>query len=311
MRTTTCLSSVTCSEALTSLVNSQYQSKKGVRRTPFFRKSLQKGACTIKTRNRLLSFAFALALLFALSVPAGAASPAAQARFSASVRTVDISCAGTDADLFRVAVDLSPGSGTPGIASYVVTVRWDPTVLELARTPQSYRNTGCCFTDAYSDGWTMIPDGDLTTVNVSMAAQGQLTVTSGSAVNLSRSSGTLFSVCFRPRKSGVATTVTVTPGSATVSPENALSSASGAVRVASERFALRLNLIAPSGVNGDVSDDGMVDATDYMMVKRHVLRTFRLTGEHLRLADVNRSGDVNAMDYMMIKRHVLGTFRLP
>lgn len=300
-----------CSEASISLRNSQPKSKEGVRRTPFFRKPLQKGVCTIKTKNRLLPLAIALALLFALSFPADAAAPAAQARFSAAVRTDDISCGGTDADLFRVAVNLSLEDGVPGIASYVVTVRWDPTVLELVRTPQSDRNTGCCFTDAYSDGWAMIPDGDVTAVNVSMAAQGQLTVTSGSAINRSRSSGTLFSVCFRPRKSGVTTTVTVTPGSATVSPENSLSSASGVLRVAEERFALRLNLVAPDGVNGDVTGDSRVNAADYMLVKRHVLGTFRLTDGQMRLADVNRDGRVNATDYMLIKRHVLGTFRLP
>ena len=289
--------------------NSQPKSKEGVRRTPSFHKPSQKGVCTIKAQKRLLFLAFALALLFAFSFPAGAAS-AAQARFSASVRTDEISVGGTDADLFRVAVNLSAGSGKSKIASYVVTVRWDPTVLELARTPQSERNTGCCFTDAYSDGWTMIPDGDVTTVNVSMAAQGELTVTSGSAVNRSRASGTLFSVCFLPRKSGVTTTVTVTPGSPTVSPKNSLSSASGALRVAEERFSLRLNLVAPDGVNGDVSGDGKVNATDYLLVKRHVLRTFRLTDRQMRLADVNRDGGTNATDYMLIKRHVLGTFRL-
>ncbi len=290
--------------------NSQPKSKEGVRRTPSFHKPLQKGGCIIKTQKRLLFLAVALALLSAFSVPVGAA-PAAQAKFSASVRTDSISCSGTDADLFRVAVDLSPENGETGIASYVVTVRWDPTVLELVPAPQSDRNTGCCFTDAYSDGWTMIPDGDVTTVNLSKAAQGELTVTSGSAVNRSRSSGTLFAVCFRPRKSGVTTTVTVTPGSPTVLPKNALSSASGILRVAEEPFTLRLNLVAPTGIYGDVTDDNQVNASDYMLVKRHVLGTFRLTDEQIRLADVNRSGDVNATDYMMIKRHVLGTFRLP
>ena len=243
-------------------------------------------------------------MLFALAIPVGAA---ARTRVYASVRTDRMS--GTEP--FRVAVELSPGSGEPGIASYVVTVRWDPTVLELVRDPRSYRSTGCCFTDVYSDGWTMIPDGDVTTVNTSMAAQGQLTVISGSAVNRARSNGVLFAVCFRPRVSDVTTTVSVTPGSAMVSPENALSSASGAIHDVEAHSVLTLHLTTQEGRRGDVNGDGQIDSTDYLLLKRHMLGTLRLTDKQLRFADVTGNGVVDSTDYLLLKRHMLGTFRLP
>ncbi len=258
----------------------------------------------------MLSLAIALALLFALSLPVGAAGSSAQTRVYASVRTDNLFCTGTDSDLFRVAVNLSLGSGEPGIASYVVTVRWDPTALELVRTPQSYQNTGCCFTDAYSDGWAMIPAGSTTAVNVSMASQGQLTVASGSANNRARSNGTLFTICFRPIKPDVTTTVSVTPGSSLVSSENAFSSTSGAIRNIEERTTLPLHLIAGNGRLGDMNDDGQVNSMDYLLLKRHVLGTFQLVDRQLLLADTNRDGDVNSMDYLLLKRHVLGTFQL-
>lgn len=60
---------------------------------------------------------------------------------------------------------------------------------------------------------------------------------------------------------------------------------------------------------GDVTGDGKVNASDYMLVKRHVIGSFVL-GEREAYADVDRNGVVNALDYMMIKRHVLGSFVL-
>ena len=59
---------------------------------------------------------------------------------------------------------------------------------------------------------------------------------------------------------------------------------------------------------GDVDADGDVDAVDYMMLKRAVLRTFKLTVRGELCADANGDGAVNSLDYMLVKRHVLGTF---
>lgn len=61
-------------------------------------------------------------------------------------------------------------------------------------------------------------------------------------------------------------------------------------------------------VTGDLNGNGVVDAADYMLLKRAVLGTFTLTDEQKAVADVNGDGNVNAMDYMLVKRAVLGTY---
>lgn len=65
----------------------------------------------------------------------------------------------------------------------------------------------------------------------------------------------------------------------------------------------------PDGVLGDVTGDGVVDALDYLNIKRHVLGSFTI-GEREVYADVDRNGIVDASDYAMVKRHVLGSFTI-
>ena len=62
---------------------------------------------------------------------------------------------------------------------------------------------------------------------------------------------------------------------------------------------------------GDPSGDGKVNANDYMMLKRHVLHTFKLTADQIAVVDINKDSKVNATDYMLLKRAVLGTYKLP
>ena len=68
----------------------------------------------------------------------------------------------------------------------------------------------------------------------------------------------------------------------------------------------RASLPAP----GDLTGDGTVDATDYLLLKRSCLGTFGLSIVQEAVADVNGDNDVNAMDYMLVKRHVLGTYKI-
>jgi hypothetical protein len=47
---------------------------------------------------------------------------------------------------------------------------------------------------------------------------------------------------------------------------------------------------------------------DYVLVKRHVMRTLVLDKERLARADVNGDGRINVADYTLVKRIVLGTY---
>ncbi len=60
---------------------------------------------------------------------------------------------------------------------------------------------------------------------------------------------------------------------------------------------------------GDVDNDGDVDAADYVLVKRSVLKTYTLSKEQTECADVDADGDVDATDYVLVKRIVLGTYK--
>lgn len=64
---------------------------------------------------------------------------------------------------------------------------------------------------------------------------------------------------------------------------------------------------ASAATLGDVNGNGRIDALDYMLVKRHVIRTAKLTDAQQLVADINDNGRIDAMDYSMIKRHVIGT----
>ena len=71
-----------------------------------------------------------------------------------------------------------------------------------------------------------------------------------------------------------------------------------------------LATVSAGAMLGDANGNGKIDAKDYMMVKRHVLGTYELTGDQLTAADVNGNGKIDAKDYMMVKRHVLGTYTI-
>lgn len=249
-----------------------------------------------------------LLLAMPLCVSAGTST---KTTVSATVKSTEILSSGNASDAFRVAIDLSLGKKEPGISSYVVTVRWDPKVLELVTSPGSYAGTGCYFIDAFADGWKMIPDGSATLVNTDEVSKGKLTVVSGSADNRAISDGTLFVLNFRPKKGGLnlTTEITVTPGSSNVAPSAALSSASGKITNVTTETKLSLTLRA-SAQRGDIDKSGAIDALDYLLLKRHVLGSFTLSGEQQLLADIDRNGSLDAVDYLYLKRYVLGTYQI-
>lgn len=61
---------------------------------------------------------------------------------------------------------------------------------------------------------------------------------------------------------------------------------------------------------GDINGDGIIKANDYLILKRHYLGTYTITGDANLLAagDENLDGNIKAVKYLMVKRHVLGSY---
>lgn len=62
----------------------------------------------------------------------------------------------------------------------------------------------------------------------------------------------------------------------------------------------------PAGLIGDVNLDGVVDATDGLLIMRHSMAILTLTGQALANGDVNGDGFVNATDALLVMRIVVG-----
>jgi hypothetical protein len=58
---------------------------------------------------------------------------------------------------------------------------------------------------------------------------------------------------------------------------------------------------------GDINKDGKVNAGDYTLLRRHLLRIdgYILEGDKLKAADVDLSGAVNAGDFTLIRKFIL------
>jgi hypothetical protein len=60
---------------------------------------------------------------------------------------------------------------------------------------------------------------------------------------------------------------------------------------------------------GDVNNDGKIDLTDLLVLKRHLVAgsktEWKLTGENLVLADINKDGKVDITDIVLLKRHLV------
>ena len=60
---------------------------------------------------------------------------------------------------------------------------------------------------------------------------------------------------------------------------------------------------------GDINQDGKIDVTDFLMLKRHLVagnrNSWKLTGDSLLAADMNENGVVDITDMLMLKRVVV------
>ncbi|MBO7254563.1 MAG: RICIN domain-containing protein, partial [Clostridia bacterium] len=63
-------------------------------------------------------------------------------------------------------------------------------------------------------------------------------------------------------------------------------------------------------INGDVTGDGVVDATDYLRIKGIFLETYKASGAYAKAADVDGTGKTDSTDYLRVKGHFLETYNL-
>ena len=67
-------------------------------------------------------------------------------------------------------------------------------------------------------------------------------------------------------------------------------------------FSFKVN----ASIIGDVNGDGKVNSIDYILVRKHILSSPKLTGDKLTRADVNNDKNINSKDYIIIKKIILG-----
>lgn len=236
------------------------------------------------------------------------AADTATTSVTAAVKSSDLSYTNTKDDQFRVALDLSLGSGVSGIAAYVVTVTWDPSVLQLVTGGGS--GSACSFTDTFGDGWIMIPDSGNTVVNANPAA-GTVCVSSGSVANRTVSDGALFLLEFKPLKAAANTEIKVTLGSSNVSAQAALSSESGRITNVVPSTTLKLSIENKiSFVPGDVNGDGKFNAQDCLRARRAFFGMVHLNERDLLGIDFNRNGKIEAAECLKQKRAFFGLVSL-
>ena len=70
-------------------------------------------------------------------------------------------------------------------------------------------------------------------------------------------------------------------------------------------FIILLMINVNALIKGDVNNDGKVNTQDYLLVKKHILGTSKLTGDNLVRADVNQQNGVTSLDYIAIKKIIL------
>ena len=56
---------------------------------------------------------------------------------------------------------------------------------------------------------------------------------------------------------------------------------------------------------GDVSLDGKISPTDYVLVRRYLLKTVTLSSTQIEVADMNSDGKISPTDYVGLRKSLL------
>lgn len=65
------------------------------------------------------------------------------------------------------------------------------------------------------------------------------------------------------------------------------------------------NSTPANGGSGDVNGNGGLDASDYVLVKNHIMGKTVLTDEQIKTGDMNGNGVLDASDYVLIKKKIM------
>ena len=69
-------------------------------------------------------------------------------------------------------------------------------------------------------------------------------------------------------------------------------------------------VVEPEYILGDVNNDGTIDSTDYLLVKRACFSSYTLSEDEALRADVDSNTDINSTDYVLIKRIAFGSYSI-
>ena len=58
---------------------------------------------------------------------------------------------------------------------------------------------------------------------------------------------------------------------------------------------------------GDIDGNGEVKTADYLLIRKHMLSSPKLTGDALKRADVNNDGKVSASDYNAVRKIIMSS----
>ena len=66
----------------------------------------------------------------------------------------------------------------------------------------------------------------------------------------------------------------------------------------------------PDRILGDINADGAINGKDSNALKQMISGAMMPTDIEQKAADVNKKDGVEKYDYILIKRHVMGTFKI-
>ena len=62
--------------------------------------------------------------------------------------------------------------------------------------------------------------------------------------------------------------------------------------------------------SGDINDNGKIDMTDYILLKRAYFGTYDFTEMQYNRGDINGNGNIDMTDYILLKRAYFGTYTI-